>query len=603
MKNRIFFLLTASLLSCIACNNIKKHYTEAEIKSESKKANTFFEKSFDNMLDRNPMYQTYLGIKTDYDKWDDLSEEFAEQDFEITKKELQYLLDSINYNALDYQTAISYKLFKSDLENEIEGFKYRHYNYPVNQMLGWHTRIPSFLINMHVITTEDDAKAYIERIKKVPYLMDQIISELNISEEKGIMPPEFVYPWCIEAAQNIVKGRPFEGTEHSALLADFYKKVSTLEISDHKKDSLQKACNIALKTNFLPAYDTLIAYLSDQETRATNDHGVWKFPDGENFYNYILKVTTTTNLTSDEIYNIGLKEVERIHDEMNSILKKVSYEGSLYDFFKFMKTDSQFYYPNTEEGKQAYLDSAKSIINNMEARLDEIFITKPKASLKVKRVEAFREKSAGKAFYQPASPDGSRPGMYYVNLYDTRNMPKYEMEALAYHEGLPGHHMDRSISQELDDLPRFRKHGGYTAYIEGWGLYSEYLPKEMGMYQDPYADFGRLSAELWRACRLVVDCGIHAKKWTRQQGIDYYLKNTPASERECERMVERHIVMPSQATAYKIGMLKILELRNKAQEKLGDTYVIRKFHEVVLTNGAVPLDVLEELVNNWINSN
>ena len=236
----------------------------------------------------------------------------------------------------------------------------------------------------------------------------------------------------------------------------------------------------------------------------------------------------------------------------------------------------------------------------MRTLLDDLFITKPKAEMVVKRVEAFRENSAGKAFYEPPAPDGSRPGTYYANLANSEDMPKYDMEALAYHEGIPGHHMDRSIAQELTDIPKFRKFGGYTAYIEGWGLYSEYIPKEMGMYSNPYSDYGRLAAELWRSCRLVVDTGIHLKKWTREEGIAYYKANTAGSDRDCERMVERHIIMASQATAYKIGMLKILELRGKAKNELGDHFDIREFHEVVLTSGAVPLSILEGFVNEWV---
>jgi len=236
----------------------------------------------------------------------------------------------------------------------------------------------------------------------------------------------------------------------------------------------------------------------------------------------------------------------------------------------------------------------------MEGRLDQLFLTKPKAALKVKAVEAFREKSAGKAFYQQPAPDGSRPGVYYANLYDMDAMPTYQMAALAYHEGLPGHHMQIAIKQELTDIPMFRKFGGYTAYTEGWGLYSEMIPKEIGLYQDPYSDFGRLAMELWRAVRLVVDTGIHTKQWTREEGIQYYSTNTPNAKSDAVKMVERHIVMPSQATAYKIGMLKIIELREKAKVALGNKFDIREFHDVVLRNGSLPLNVLSQLVNEYI---
>ena len=290
----------------------------------------------------------------------------------------------------------------------------------------------------------------------------------------------------------------------------------------------------------------------------------------------------------------------RIHDEMRLIMKKVAFKGDLKEFLVFMRTDKQFYYPADAKGKQQYLDEAVALIDDMEGRLDSLFLTKPKAKLKVKAVEAFREKSAGKAFYQSPTPGGSRPGIYYANLYDMKAMPTYQMAALAYHEGIPGHHMQLAIKQELTGIPMFRKFGGYTAHTEGWGLYSEFIPKEIGLYQDPYSDFGRLAMELWRACRLVVDTGIHSKKWTREQGIAYYADNTPNAVSDAVKMVERHIVMPSQATAYKIGMNKIIELRERATRELGAVFDIREFHDVVLKNGPVPLNVLADLVGKYI---
>ena len=590
-------------LTLFACDQKQKEsYTQEEITAESKKANDFFEKSFSASLDRSPMAQGYLGIRKDYDKWDDISLESSQQELEINKKELQFLKDSINPDALDKQTKISYQLFKEDAENNIADFKWRLHNYPVNQMFGSHSDVPAFLINIHQITNVDDAKAYISRLNGVLGLFDQLIANLKEREEHGIIPPKFVFPRVIEDSKNILKGAPFENGKSSTLLADFERKVAALQLSTEEEKALIDDAKNALSNAVKPAYENLVAFLESQEAKATSDDGAWKFPDGKAFYDNALQRTTTTKLTAEEIHEIGLKEVERIHGEMREIMKKVGFEGNLQDFFKFVKEDEQFYYPNTDEGKEAYMADAKAVIDQMNSRLDELFITKPKASIVVKRVEAFRENSAGKAFYQAPAPDGSRPGTYYANLANTKNMPKYEMEALAYHEGIPGHHMDRTIAQELTGIPMFRKFGGYTAYIEGWGLYSEFIPKEMGLYKDPYADYGRLAMELWRACRLVVDTGIHLKKWTRQQGIDYYMTNTSGSERECVRMVERHIVMPSQATAYKIGMMKILELRQKAKDKLGEQFDIREFHDVVLTSGAVPLNTLEALVDDWVAS-
>jgi uncharacterized protein (DUF885 family) len=601
-KNILIALIASLLLSCVNQQPKEEIFTDEQISLETKKANTFFEKSFEEGLSRSPMFQSYLGIKTDYDKWDNISDDQAKKEIEIAKAELQYLKDSINPEMLDHQASISYELFKGDTENKISDFKWRFHNYPVNQMHGMHSEIPAFLINIHQVSDSSDASAYIARLNGVSTLIDQLISGLKTREEMGIIPPKFVFPRVLEDCRNLIKGAPFEKGEDGTLLKDFKSKIESLDITIESKNTFVTAAKEGLLKSVKPSYEKLIDFLTEQEKKATSDDGVWKFPNGDEYYNIALKRTTTTELTSEEIHNIGLKEVERIHGEMRKIMTQVGFEGDLQSFFAFLKEDDQFYYPNTDEGKIEYVDSAKTIIDNMEKRLDELFITKPKAKIQVKRVESFRENSAGKAFYQAPAPDGSRPGTYYVNLSNSRNMPKFEMEALAYHEGIPGHHMDRSIAQELTDIPKFRKYGGYTAYIEGWGLYSEYTPKEMGMYSNPYSDYGRLAMELWRACRLVVDTGIHQKRWTREEGINYYQTNTSGSERECIRMVERHIVMPSQATAYKIGMLKILELRANAKEKLGEKFDIREFHEVVLTSGAIPLNTLEVLVKDWVES-
>jgi uncharacterized protein (DUF885 family) len=601
MKNIVIICLAYLAIGCNK-NTKEPGYSADETAFETKKINTFFSKSFDAGLDRSPEYQSYMGIKKDQDKWDDISDDFAKKELEIDKAELQWIKDSINYDALSREAKISYALFVAKKETTIANFKYRYHNYPINQMFGPHAGKPAMLINMHSISSATDAEAYISRLKGIKPYFDQLILNLKTRESKGISPPKFVYPRVIQACENLLKGAPFSTGDPSPLFADFIKKIDALEIEENDKNQFIEKSKNALLDSVQPSYLNLIGFLKEQEQRASNDDGAWKFPEGNSFYNAALKNTTTTNLTSNEIHETGLKEVARIHGEMSKIMKQVNFEGDLQAFFQFLREDDQFYYPNTDEGKIAYMDSATSIINTMKSQLDKLFITKPKAEMIVKRVEVFREKSAGKAFYNQASKDRTRPGTYYANMANTKNMPKFEMEALAYHEGIPGHHMQISIAQELEGIPDFRKYGRYTAYVEGWGLYCEFIPKEMGFYQNPYSDYGRLSMELWRACRLVVDTGIHEKKWTREEGISYYVDNTSSSERECVRMVERHIVMPSQATAYKIGMLKILELRAIAQEKLGDSFDIREFHEVVLTSGPVPLDLLEKMINNWIKS-
>ena len=607
--------ISISAVLCVACSSETAQMIKANnalpveavtqlnsTAAASQAANELFDTIFMEGVNRNPVMQTYLGIKTDYDKWQDLSEENSTKELTFAKEALQRI-KVIDVNKVDKQTKLSYKLLSQKLEQQIDDYQWRHHNYPVNQMFGVHSRIPALLINQHSITDVKQAHDYIARVKNSKVLLEQLIEQLSIRAEKGIIAPKFVFGHVIRDSKNLIVGAPFDDGADSTLYADFNKKIATLEISDAEKQALTAELTSALTTEFKAGYQALVSYLTQLEKKADNTDGAWKFPQGNKFYNNALSRTTTTDLTADEIHQIGLDEVKRIHDEMRVIMNKVGFKGNLNEFFEFMRHDPQFYYAGDDAGRQRYLTEATDLINTMKGELDQLFITKPKADLKVKQVEAFREKSAGKAFYQQPAPDGSRPGIYYANLYDMAAMPTYQMEALAYHEGIPGHHMQIALKQELEGIPKFRKFGGYTAYSEGWGLYSEMIPKEIGFYQDPYSDFGRLAMELWRACRLVVDTGIHNKKWDLAQGIEYYVSNTPNAESDAVKMVERHVVMPSQATAYKIGMLKIVQLRAKAKQQLGDKFDIRQFHDVVLTNGAVPLNVLEDMVNDYIANN
>lgn len=601
LKSLLIILLALLAFSC-ADDRKSGSYTEAEIEESSAELNSYFEKEFQKEVEESPMMQTRMGMKTDYGKWDDFSNLKYAEDLEQAKKRMEYL-EQVDTASLNEDTRLSYQLYKLQVNNEIEDYDWRFYDYPVNQMHGYHAELPAFLINMHRIDSVADARAYISRLVGIQKSMKDIIEQLKLREQNGIIPPKFVFDRTLDASRNVIKGKPFtKSQDPSALMEDFKGKVEKLDISEEEKLGLIGDAENALVDHVKPAYEELIAFLENQQQRATDEAGAWKFPKGKEFYDHILGRMTTTDLSAEEIHETGLNEVARIHREMETIMKETGFEGSLQDFFEFMKTDEQFYYENSEEGKKAYLARAKDIINNMKQELPALFNTQPEADIVVKAVEPFREKSAGKAFYEQPAIDGSRPGTYYANLYDMEAMPKYEMEALAYHEGIPGHHMQIAIAQELDSIPRFRKFSFYTAYVEGWGLYSELLPKEMGFYKDPYSDFGRLAMELWRSCRLVVDTGIHSKKWTRQEGIDFYKENTPAPESACVKMVERHIVMPGQATAYKIGMNRILELRENARETLGEDFDIAEFHDVILTNGALPLNILEAQVEAWVNS-
>ena len=610
---RSLLILSVSALVLAACAPADKpvkettnvtEATETAAQTENERIDAWFEERFQAGVAKYPQFMTQLGMKKDYDKWNDNSKVFYLDGLDETRRDLEFMKANFDYDKLDESHKISYRLFEKNANQELEGADWWGYGYSFNQMFGAQSRIPSFMIGFHRIDSIEDAEAYIARLNGVTEYLGQIVANSKDSASRGIQPPKFVYDYVISDSENVLKGAPFTDDGTSTLLADFEKKITNekLGFSAEDKDRLLKEASEALTGSFKPAYENLIAEMKIQQANATTDDGAWKLPNGDAFYKRRLKMMTTTDMTATEVHDLGLAEVARIHGEMRDIMKTVGFEGTLQEFFKHLKEDPSQTYEDSDAGRDAYLADATVMIDTMKGRLDDVFLRKPKADLEVVRVEAFREKSAGKAFYNRPAPDGSRPGRYYANLYRIGDMPKYQMEALAYHEGIPGHHMQLAIAQELEGIPKFRKFGGYTAYTEGWGLYSEYLPKEMGFYSDPYSDFGRLAMEIWRAARLVVDTGLHDKKWTREQAIDYLLENTPNPKGDVVKAIERYIVMPGQATAYKIGMLKIQELREDAKTRLGDKFDIREYHEVVLAEGAVPLDILEERVEAWVKS-
>ena len=594
MKNLKHLVKIVFLLCLITnCSN------ENHLGDESQNINEILDDFFMELLKVSPESMTYLGIKDRYGEWDDISDDAKDRELEILKSQLKKAL-KIDLSAASDSDKLSVKMFIDQLERRIEADKWRYHNYPVNQMRGKHSQIPSFLINQHSIDNESDARAYIDRVKAVPVVIDELINQLEIRAKKEIIMPNFVFPLVIESIDNILSGRPFSEGENSPLYADFSKKISQINLPVNINDELLYENQKALKDNFEPSYKKLKNYLLELKNHADDHDGVWKLPEGESFYNFLLKGTTTTNLDSNQIHQIGLDEVARIQREMGTIMTQVEFDGTLQEFFSHLQNDESFYYDNTEAGKKAYIKKATEYIDHMGENLDKLFYVAPKAKMIVKAVEPFREASAGQAFYQRPAPDGSRPGVYFANLYNMKNMSKFNMQALAYHEGIPGHHMQISIAQELQDIPKFRLYGGFTVFNEGWALYSEAIPAELGFYTDPFSNFGRLAGELYRACRLVVDTGIHVKKWSREKAIDYMNANVPHSKNYNVRQIERYVVMPSQATAYKIGMIKIQELRKLAESKLDDKFDIRAFHDVVLKHGSVTMPILEENVKKWI---
>ncbi len=562
----------------------------------------FLEENYAVDMARAPYTASYRGIKTNNDEWNSVSEAHQQETREILEARLQQM-QAFDRAALSDADQLSYDLYKADLERRIASDDFRHHKFVIHQYRGPHTQAASNLINIHSVANVEEAEDYIGRLNDIATWFDEVIEQLQIRERKGLLMADWQYPQMVQSAKNVITGVPFDDSAvDSDLWADFQDKVAALEIADAERERLLKEARSALVDTVKPAYEKLIGELQSQSGKATEADGVWKFPEGEAFYAERLRWFTTTELSADEVHELGLQQVARIHEEMQAIKEQVGFEGSLNEFFEFMRTDEQFYYPNTDEGRAAYLEEARRLIDVMRERLPEQFGLLPEAELVVKRVEPFREDAAGKAFYQGPPSDGSRPGIYYANLRDMADMPKYQMEALAYHEGVPGHHMQRAITAELDNIPEFQKYASFTAYTEGWGLYSELLPKEMGFYEDPYADFGRLAMGLWRACRLVVDTGIHSKRWTREEAIDYLVENTPNPRGDSIKAIERYIAMPGQATAYMIGKLRIVELREQAREALGENFDIREFHDEVLKDGPVPLSLLEQKVEALIAS-
>ncbi len=576
-------------------------FTQQEKIENTEKLDQFFERAFQEQVSRYPTWQTYIGLKTNYGKLNSNTKELREEALQLVKDHLKEL-HTFPYDGLTYQGQISYKLFEKTAKEEIEGWKWRFHGNYLNHKYAWHSRTPSFMINMHRVRNLQDAKDYLSRLKEFKRVFAENIIFVKEQQERGILPPAFVYDKVIHDSKNIIKGYPFEGNGRSPLYKDFRKKVDSLEITEKEKSKLRREAAKILKEYVGPSYRELITFVKELKSIKKDNHGAWSLPQGDDYYRFRLKQMTTTDMTPEEIHEYGIKEVNRIHNEMRTIMKEVGFKGSLQEFFSYMKNNDDQVYPDSKQGRQAYLDRVNQVLSEIKESLPKMFNTIPQAPLKVKAVEAFREKSSGIAFYQSPSLYGNRPGIYYVNLYNMKDVPKYKLEGLAYHEGIPGHHLQRAIQSELEGLPKFRRTGGYTAYTEGWGLYSELIPKEFGFYSDPYSDFGRLGMELWRACRLVTDTGLHYKKWTREEAIEYLRKNTPNASLDITKAIERYIVNPAQATAYKIGMKKILELRTLAKKELGNRFDIRAFHDVILRSGPVPLDIMEELVRKWIKS-
>ena len=563
---------------------------------------------YEEQLMRSPMNLTYLGRSERKDELDEFTLESYQADLAWQAASVAEMESRFDRAELSEPEQLSYDLWKYSYEQSASGEAYFYSGLVFDQMNGIHSFVPTFLINFHTVESVSDFEALVARLNLIKPRMMDALDIARESSKRGVVSPYFAMEGVADQSRKIISGQPFdaEAETDSAIWADVQRKVTGLLendlLSEDEANTLQAEAKDALLSSFGPAYEVIITWAEEERLSSPEvATGIGVQEGGDDYYAHLLAQQTTTDLSADEIHTIGLNEVARLRKEMLGIMDEVEFQGDLQAFFEEVRTGEWNYYPDTDEGRQAYIDDATAAIDNLKALLPEYFGLLPKADLIVKRVEAFRERDGAAQHYYAGTPDGSRPGIYYAHLSDMTAMPKNQLEVIAYHEGLPGHHMQISIAQELEGVPQFQTQLGFTAYAEGWGLYSEKLASEMpGTYADAYQQFGRLSSEIWRAIRLVVDTGLHSKGWTEQEAIDYFMANSPEPYESVRSEVRRYIVMPGQATSYKIGMIKILELRSTAIEALGDDFDIRGFHDTVLGAGSLPLDLLERRVMQWI---
>lgn len=560
----------------------------------------FLDQAYDEQLDLSPEAQTQLGLKTRYDRLDDYTDAAALRAQALAERQLTAMQSRFRPAALGESARVSYRLFEYEVGRSRRSLAFRTLRFSVSTNGSPAGDIPVLLVNNHKIDSVADARAYIARLRETERVMREVSATMRTQAAAGIVPNAVNFAPARADAQAIITGAPFGAGPDSTLLADIRKKVTALDAPAATKAALIAEATAALTGPFRRGYDQLIATLNAIEPQSKGNFGAWSLPNGAAYYADRLQNATTTNLSADQVHALGLRQVAAIRQEMEAIKREVGFTGTLEQFFATIRTDPKFKYPNTAAGRETYLGDARTVIASVMAAAPRYFRVLPKAPLEVRAVEAWRERTASTAFYNPPSADGSRPGIYYVNLVDMNQTQKVQVAAIAAHEGAPGHHFQIARQQELTGIPKFRKFGGYGAYMEGWGLYSERLAGEMGIYKEPYARFGMLSLQVWRAIRLVLDTGIHSKRWTREQAIAYFKANSSVSETDIAREVDRYFNWPGQATSYMVGQLKITELRARAERALGPQFDIRDFHEAVLSQGALPLDLLDEQVTRYI---
>ena len=602
MNRKYLALAVAFSLGLVACNQSDTVQTQKvgdgsviSSLSESEKANALFQAYFDESMQMNPISATYVGISDYNDRFSPpINQQNRDQSLAFEEKYLAKI-KAIDALALSGQALLSYEIFLRDRQIAIKGAQFPGHLMPIHQMGGAHSYFASLGSGKSAqpFNTADDYRHFMSRAQGFATYMDSAIVAMKRGIEKSIVLPKplikKVLPQLqVHMLQDVTKSvfyAPLETLKDNANISDVDKKQIT-------KDYIETIKNI-----IIPAYGRVHQFMQQSYLPKGRDTvGLHDLPNGKAWYEYRIEINTTLPLTADEIHTFGQQQVARILAEMTKVKETVGFEGDLPAFFEFLRTDEQFFF----DSEQALIDAYTQVKEKIDSRVPLLFEVFPKADYEVRAVEAFRAASSAGASYQSPAPDGSRPGIFYINAYNLKAQPKYLMETLSIHEAAPGHHFQIAIQQEVESLPDFRKFGGYTVFAEGWALYAESLGKEMGLFTDPYMWYGRLSDEQLRAMRLVVDTGLHAFGWTRQQAIDFMIDNSSLAPSDIEAEVERYIAIGGQAVSYKVGQRHIRMLRNKAQQILGDKFDVKKFHTQVLVDGALPMPILEAKIDRWI---
>jgi uncharacterized protein (DUF885 family) len=570
--------------------------SQVEVLPKVSSLESLFMEYWDFVLESWPSFATYLGDHGHDDKLEDLSQQ--EYDKWTSKAEdLLRRLGSIPRESLSAKDRIDYELFSRELSQRVGIARFRPNLLPLNQLEAPHINLPQ-LTAFTRFSTVVDYENYLKRIRAFRRQADQIISSLEEGVRCGILLPRVV----VGAVLSQIRTQLVSSVELSPLYGPAQRFPKDFSQSD--KDRLSENIKNSIVETVLPSYRKLFEYLENQYLPISlEDVGYWALPNGDAWYRFLVKSYTTTNLTPEQIHTLGLEELSKIQQEMKLIMRRVGFDGDLQAFSKYLRSEPKFQNTSAE----SILFGYRQFLKDIDSRITELFGTIPSGKCEVKEIESFRAKEAPVAHYYQASDDGTRPAYFYANTYKPETRLTFQMEAIAYHEAVPGHHFQIALQQELKDQPEFRRNGGYVwpgylAFMEGWGLYSEAIPKELGLYKDPYSDFGRLEGDAFRAARLVVDTGLHAMKWTRDQAIRFLEENTAMSSEDIIVEVDRYIVLPGQALAYKIGQLKIFELRSRAEKTLGGRFDIRAFHDELLRDGALPLDLIEDKMQAWISA-